>query len=365
MIAQFFIIAGFVVAKQIRFSNSHDLGFRKEAILSFTLPRDTVADHREYLLGQISGMPGVEMTSAGFLPPAVQGGAFSDISFNNGKEEIKVPVQIRWGDENYLNLYNVEIVAGRNIRTGNAVDELVINETYAKTLGFSDPADAIGQALDIRGGSKYPIVGVMHDFHQSSFHQPIGPLVFRASDTGDFIHVALSSASPAQTWQETISKIRDEYRTIYPGEEFSFSFFDESIAQFYKQEEQTAKLLNWAMGLSILISCMGLLGLVVHTSQTRRKEIGIRKILGASVRGIVSILSMEFIQLVVLAFIISAPLAWWATTKWLSSYAYKTPISWTVFAGSGLLLVVVAMIFISFQTISTARRNPVESLKSE
>jgi ABC-type antimicrobial peptide transport system permease subunit len=365
MIAQFFIMAGFVVTKQIRFSNSHDLGFRKEAILSFTLPRDTVADHRQYLLGQINGMPGVEMTSAGFLPPAIQGGAFSDISFNNGKEEVKVLVQIRWGDENYLKLYNVEILAGRNIRTGNAVDELIINETYANTLGFSNPADAIGQELVIRGGSKYPIVGIMRDFHQSSFHQPIGPLVFRASDSGNFIHIALSPEVPAKTWRETISRIRDEYQKIYPTEEFSFNFFEESIAQFYKQEEQTAKLLNWAMGLSLLISCVGLLGLVVHTSQTRRKEIGIRKILGASVRGIVSILSVEFIQLVVLAFIISAPLAWWATTKWLTSYAYKTPITWTVFAGSGLLLIVVAMIFISFHTLSTARRNPVESLKDE
>ena len=203
----------------------------------------------------------------------------------------------------------------------------------------------------------------MKDFHEGSFHQPIGPIIFRSRGDGNFIHIGLSG--PASNWSEVLKSVDREFHAIYPKEDFSYNFFDDSIAKFYIQEQNTSRLLNWAMGLSLLISCLGLLGLVIYTSETRRKEIGIRKILGASVSKIVSILSKEFVLLVILAFAISAPVAWWAVNQWLESFVYKTSIDWWVFVLSGLLLISVAIITLSFQIIKTARSNPVSSIRME
>lgn len=363
VIAQFFIIAGFMVNKQIHYSLDQDLGYRKDAIVNFTLPRDTIADHGKTLLNKITSIPGVDIVSRGFLPPAIEGAAFTNVAYNDGKEPQKINVQIRWGDENFLKLYGIKMVAGRNIEVRNNITEVLINEAYVKALGFQNPDEAIGKVLTFNEKHNYPIVGVMRDFHEGSFHRPIGPIIFRSSDDGNFFHIGLSA--PASNWSAVLKSMEREFHAIYPKDDFSYNFFDDAIAKFYIQERNTSRLLNWAMGLSILISCMGLLGLVMYTSETRRKEIGIRKILGASVSRIVSILSKEFILLVFLAFAISAPVAWWAVNQWLESFVYKTSVDWWVFALSGLLLMSVAVITLSFQVIKTARSNPVSSIRME
>ena len=152
---------------------------------------------------------------------------------------------------------------------------------------------------------------------------------------------------------------------MYPDEDFTFKFFDDTIAGFYKTEQHTASLLSWATGLSVLISCLGLLGLVMYTISTRTKEIGIRKILGATVTNIISVLSKDFVQLVLIAFVIAAPVAWWASYKWLEDFAYKTRMSWWIFALSGLAMLLLALITLSIQTIKAATANPVKSLRTE
>jgi len=151
---------------------------------------------------------------------------------------------------------------------------------------------------------------------------------------------------------------------MYPDEDFTFTFFDDTIAKFYESEQHTASLLQWATGLAIFISCLGLLGLVIYTANTRTKEIGIRKILGASVTNIVSILSKDFVLLVVIAFAIAAPIAWWATYKWLQDFAYKTTMSWWVFIISGIAMLLIALLTLSIQTIKTAIANPAKSLRT-
>lgn len=363
MIAQFFIIAGFMVNKQIHFALDQDLGYRKDAIVNFAMPRDSIADHGKTLVNQIASIPGVDMVSRGFLPPAIEGAAFTNVAYNDGKEPQKINVQIRWGDEDFLKLYGIKVVAGRNVQVRKDITEVLINESYAKALGFQDPEMAIGKELTFNEKENQQIVGVMKDFHEGSFHQPIGPIIFRSRGDGNFIHIGLSG--PASNWSEVLKSVDREFHAIYPKEDFSYNFFDDSIAKFYIQEQNTSRLLNWAMGLSLLISCLGLLGLVIYTSETRRKEIGIRKILGASVSKIVSILSKEFVLLVILAFAISAPVAWWAVNQWLESFVYKTSIDWWVFVLSGLLLISVAIITLSFQIIKTARSNPVSSIRME
>ena len=355
-----------MVSKQIHYSLNADLGFKKEAILNFEMPRDTVASHPAQLLNAIKSIPEIEMASAGFEPPAMEGGAFANIQYKDGKKEVKINVQLRWGDTNYIKVYQIKLLAGRNIREGDSINEFLINNTYAKALGFKNPEDAINKQLISSNGKYIPIVGVMQDFHEQSLHGLIGPVVFQSNSHSTIFHIALKPQNADGTvWQNAIAKLTLVYKKMYPEEDFNYTFFDETIAKFYKSEEQTASLLKWASGLAILISCLGLLGLVIYTTNTRTKEIGIRKILGASVTNIVSILSKDFVRLLIIAFLIAAPIAWWASKKWLQNFAYRTTLSWWVFALSGIVMIVIAIITLSIQIIKSATANPVKSLRTE
>jgi putative ABC transport system permease protein len=363
-VAQVFIIGAIMISKQIHYSLSQDLGYRKEAIINFEIPRDTVSSHGERLANGIRSIPGVQMVSVGYMAPAMEGGAFGNVKFNNGKEEITPSVQLRWGDPSYIDLYNIKITAGRNIREGKNINEALINETLAKELGFENPLDALQKELINGNGSTTPIVGVMHDFHEGSLHWPIGNIIFKSSRFNPIFHIALDPANRDQ-WQASINGIEKEFHAIYPESDFIYNFFDDTLAAFYQREQNTSRLLNWAMGLSILISALGLLGLVIYISEARTKEIGIRKILGASVSNLVMILSREFILLVVIAFVIAAPVAWYAINQWLEAFAFKTEISLWVFGVSGIALLSIAIITLSAQTIRTATSNPVNSLRNE
>ncbi|MGE5107869.1 MAG: ABC transporter permease [Sphingobacteriales bacterium] len=362
VIAQFFIIATIMVSKQIKFSLNADMGFKKDAIITFDAPGDTVAAHRQLLLNTIKAIPEIELASTGFFSAADEGVAFSNISYNE-KNGNRSNVQIRWGDPDYLDVYQIKLLTGKNVGPSDTLKEFIINETYAKILGFQKPGDALGKQLTFNG-KNLPIIGVMHDFHYQSMHTLIGPLVFGGSN-GSTFHIRLKPNTGGAVWQSAISKIRKAYRQIYHGADFEYKFIDDAIAKFYESERHTSSLLQWAAGLMIFISCLGLLGLVMYTISTRTKEIGIRKILGASFSSIISLLSTDFIRLVFIAFLIAAPLAWWVTYKWLENFAYKTSMSWWVFILGGTILLLAALITLSAQVIKTASGNPVKSLRTE
>jgi ABC-type antimicrobial peptide transport system permease subunit len=209
-----------------------------------------------------------------------------------------------------------------------------------------------------------PVVGVMQDFHDQSMHAAISPIVFAGSN-GSIFHIRLKPKGNGISWKNGIGKIQKAYKQIYPEADFSYKFFDETIASMYEGELRIASLLKWATGLTVFISCLGLLGLVMFTINTRVKEIGIRKILGASVADIVSILSTDFMRLVVIAFLIATPLGWWATYRWLQDFIYRTSMSWWVFILSGAIMLLIALITLSLQTINAAISNPVKSLRTE
>ncbi|MEO8711823.1 MAG: ABC transporter permease [Parafilimonas sp.] len=364
VIAQFFVIATLMVSKQINYSLNTDLGFNKDGIITFQLPRDTVTSHSKELLAEINSIPGVEIASAGFLSPADKGMSFANVSYA-AKPDIKAQIQIRWGDTNYLKVYKLKLLAGRNVTASDTMKEFLINDMYAKILGFKKPEDAIGKYLTFFNNKNMPIVGVLQDFHDQSTHAPISPMVF-AGSLGEEFHVRLQpNIAGSKNWKNAISKIQKAFHQVYPDEDFNYQFVDEMVAEFYTSEQQVASLLSWATALSILISCLGLLGLVMYTINTRTKEIGIRKILGASVSSIISILSKDFIKLVLIAFVIAAPIAWWASYKWLQDFAYRTQISWWIFILSGLGMLLLALITLSVQTIKAAIANPVESLRTE
>ncbi|MFT3911712.1 MAG: ABC transporter permease [Ferruginibacter sp.] len=368
VIAQFFIIATMVVGKQISYSLNKDLGFKKEAIINFNTPYDYQhPDNKQFVLQQkLKEVPGIERLSLAGAPPADKNYNISTIKFNNGKKDIETSVEVKDADTAYFGLYKMKLIAGRNVQQSDTTKEFVINETFCKQLGYKDPNAIIGQFL-IKGDRKTPIVGVLADFYAKSLHADIPPLAYssEALEHSTF-HIALPPKDlNTDNWKKTIAAIEMKWKEVYPDDIFQYEFFDASIAKFYQKEKDTAKLLNWSTGLAIFISCLGLLGLVMFTTNQRIKEIGVRKVLGASVSQIVSLLSVDFIKLVLLAFIIAAPLAWWGMHKWLEDFAFKTQISWWVFALSGLMMIIAACITLSIQTIRAAHANPVKSLRTE
>ena len=205
-------------------------------------------------------------------------------------------------------------------------------------------------------------MGVVRDFHLKSLREKIDPCIITSkADRYVKAGILLSGQNPVQT----VSYIRQTWQKLYPDEVFEYQFLDEQIASFYETETLTARLINAFTGIIILICCLGLYGLVSYVAEQRTKEIGVRKVLGASVLSIVTLLSKDFLKLVLIAIFIATPIAWWAMNKWLSDFAYKIDIAWWVFALAGLLAVGIALITVSFQSIRAALMNPVKSLRSE
>jgi ABC-type antimicrobial peptide transport system permease subunit len=370
VIAQFFIIATLVVGKQIRYSLNKDMGFKKEAIINFKTPYDfkKPGANQLVLLEKLKAIPGIQQISLAGSAPASNNISITTMQFiNKAGKQTETSAEIIMVDSAYIHLYKMKLLAGRNLEQSDTAREYLINETYARLLGYNDPADIIGKSFTRGDGGGFPVVGVLADIHTKSMHQSIQPLALKCQSKGHTtFHLALASGgNNTDVWKTTIANVENAWKEVYPEEEFNYSFFDESIAKFYKKEQQTASLLNWCTGLVVFISCLGLLGLVIYTTTQRTKEIGVRKVLGASVPQIVSLLSKDFMRLVILAFIIAAPLAWWAMHKWLEDFAYRTTISGWVFLVSGILMIFIALLTLSIQTIRSAIANPVKSLRTE
>ena len=363
-ISQFFVLGAILVGRQIHFMMDKDMGFKKQAIVSVDVPNtDTSVIHRRYVLSQMQRVAGVDMVSLGNDVPSSFGWWTGIIKSHHGNKEDQVLVEIKAGDTNYLKLFQIPLLTGRNLLPSDTIKEILINETCLHVLGFKHPADAVNTTVDWDG--KYvPIVGVVKDFHAHPLNYKIAPMVI-CQLANQYREMVIAFGGEKEDWKKSIGGIEQVYKKAYPGETFSYSFLDEQIAQSYSGEQKISNLLKWTTGLTLFISCLGLLGLVVYTTSLRTKEIGVRKVLGASVRQIVSILSKDFIKLVTLAFIIATPLSWWAVHAWLENFAFRAAISWWVFLVGGAGMIVIALLTVSFQTIRAARVNPVESLRSE
>ena len=365
IIAQVFIIGMIVVDKQIHYSLQKDMGFRKDAVINFYVPFDFFhADTKKYVLrNELRSIPEIQNVSLGNQSPAFNGQMSTDISFNEKGKEVKLDVDSRNGDTSFLSVYNIKLLAGRNVMPSDTANQLLINETLAKQLGFNQPANAVGHFAKF-GNAFMPIVGVMADFNLTSVRTPIHPLIYYSDlKYGYVMHVALQQ-DPA-TWKTAIAKMGAAWKTIYPDADFDYSFLDTTISNFYKQDKQLSLLLTWSAGIAIFISCLGLLGLVIFMTNNRTKEIGVRKVLGASVIQIVTLLSGDFAKLLALAFAIAIPVAWWVMHDWLQNFAYHTGLSWWIFLLSGVVMVTIALAILSIKAGRAARANPVKSLRTE
>ncbi|MEP6673700.1 MAG: FtsX-like permease family protein [Ferruginibacter sp.] len=371
VIAQFLLIATLLVTKQISFSLHKELGYKKDAIITINSPftfDKKIAERKYVLLSKLKAIPEFEKLTLAGLPPASDGTMSTYIDFNNGKTNIETEVEMKYADVDYFNIYDMKLLSGKYLQKSDSLSALLINNTYARTLGFTNPNDAVGKMLK-KDDKLVSIAGVLADFNTKSTHATIKPLAFAINAGRDQLrtfHIALKpQTAGGEEWKKAIAKAELAFKSVYPDDDFEYQFFDESIAAFYKTEQDISKLLKWASALTIFISCLGLLGLVIYTTNQRTKEIGVRKVLGASVLQIVSLLSKDFIWLVLIAFAIAAPLSWWGMHNWLNNFAYRTDVSWWLFAVTGLGTLLIALLILGMRTIGTAMRNPVESLRSE
>ena len=367
VIAQVFIMGVILVSKQIAYSLNKDMGFKKDAIVYLqTNYYDTVQNHKYALLEKLRAIPEISLLSLSTSPPSSDNIWSNTMKYKDGAKEVEADVHQKYVDSNYLKLYQLKLLAGNNIGTSDTVKAFIINETFSRILGFRDPQQAIGKKLDW-SSKHYPITGVIADFNQHSLHEPVKPLAIASwASMERTINISLQPGNEAGTnWKTAISKIEKAWKEIYPEEDFEYHFFDESIARYYEAEKNTSTLLKWATGLAIFISCLGLLGLVIFTTSQRTKEIGVRKVLGATVSQIVTMISKDFIILVLVAFVIAIPFAWIAMQKWLENFAFRTEMSWWIFLLGGVVMIIVALLTLSFQTIRAAMMNPVRSLRTE
>jgi hypothetical protein len=358
-----FITGTLVIGRQIRYMLHTDLGFRSDAVIDFDTNDRAHMDKVRLLEEKIGQLPGVLGVARENMPPMGMDRGLFVIQYPARSDEHLSVAGIK-ADERFIPLYGIRLLAGRNLHSSDTIQELVINESLSGLLGFKKPAQALGAMLFV--WNKFvPIVGVVADFHQASFREAIKPQLIvglACSDIAVRLDTKGKSVSEAKT---VLARVEKQWKEIYPHTAFEYEFLDESLARLYKKEETTAWLMNIATAVTIFISCMGLLGLTMFTAEKRTREIGIRKVLGASVAEIVTLLCKDFILLVLLAAIIASPVAWYFLHRWLENFAYRTSISWWVFLLSGAAAIAIALITVSGQAVKAARMDPVKSLRTE
>jgi putative ABC transport system permease protein len=355
------IIGTIIVYTQMSYMRSRDLGFNKDQVLVIETERE---QKRDALLQSISRLPNVKATSlSASVPGSGHPGAYSEVENIKGDLQI-TNLDLYYVDFDYIPFYNFQMAAGRAFNREFKTDSneaMIVNEATTRLLGYHSPAQAVGKRFK-QWGHEGKIIGVIKDFHYKSLQTPIKPLSIRMNWT-DFSLISVK-INPVNV-KNTIAAIEKEHKALIPNRPFSYYFLDEFFDRQYQNEERFGRLfLNFAV-LAIFISCLGLLGLASYSTTQRTREIGIRKVMGASVSNIINLLSKDFLKLVIISFIIAAPVAWYFMHKWLADFAYRMDISWWIFAMAGLLAILIAVITISLQAYRAAVANPVKSLRSE
>ncbi len=363
VVAHALIIGTLVVASQMNYFSKADMGFSKEAIINAGFPGDSLSRTKtEFLLNELHKIPGIQNVSFSMATPSGSGGWYTDLRLpTNQSQNPDMIVSMKPADTSFFGVYNLKLVAGRFYYASDTMQEFVVNETVVRSLGIKNTKDAIGKLVNVSGKLK-PIVGVVKDFHAFSLRDPIGPIVLTTNKN------AYGTANIKINMKEAknvIASLQSAWNTYFPDYVFEYEFIDQSIANFYRQENQLAILYKIFSAIAIFISCLGLYGLISFMAVQKRKEIGIRKVLGAPVRDIVIMLSREFTLLITIAFLIAAPIAWYFMHQWLQQYTYRILIGSWFFAATIAGSLLIAWITVGHTAIKAALANPVKSLRSE
>ncbi|MBK8518127.1 MAG: ABC transporter permease [Saprospiraceae bacterium] len=363
-IAQILIIGTLIVLNQMNFFRNASLGFDKAAIINVDIPGDSISKSKiEYLRFKLQQNPGIKNISFSFASPSSNGSWQSDFKFDHSTKSTDISANLKWADVDYFKTYGLEFVAGRQYFPGDTVREFVVNETMVKKLGIINPADAIGKELNFWDGEKVgPIVGIVKDFNSYSLREPMAPVVM---STWKNVYQTINIKIKPGAEKNTLAFVEKNWNEVFPDYVYQYKFLDETIADFYKQEDQLSKLFTIFAILAIFISCLGLYGLVSFMVAQRTKEVGIRKVLGATVGNIVYLLSKEFSLLIIIAFVLAAPIANFIMKKWLQDYSYRIEFGVTVFLIAIFGSLIIAWTTVGYRAIKAALANPVKSLRTE
>ena len=358
-----------VISKQLHYIQEKNLGFNASNKIILPLRTATATGNFETLKSEFSKIASVDGVSGSIYVPGSQ--IWHDFSLyrQGGSMETAVNIRNNTVEPNFMSTLGIKLVAGRHFTENRANDsnnKIIVNQLAAKRLGYT-PEEIVGQALffDWQGQKfEFEVIGVMENYHQVSLKEEIYPLLFRMTqETSTYDHLIVSTAGG--DFGETIAALDAKWKTIVPDTPFEYFFLDQNVENQYNEDKKVATVITSFTIIAMIISCLGLYGLSTYMAERRFKEIGVRKVLGASVNQIVGMMSGEFLKLVVIAFVIAVPISWYGANKWLEGFAYRTTADATIFIIAGLTAFVIALLTVSFESVKAASGNPVKALRNE
>jgi putative ABC transport system permease protein len=362
-ISQLLIIGTVIAIKQMNFVNNADLGFDKEAVLVVPGNNDSTCLRRmQTFKQQVLQLPGVRAASFVSDVPSSDNNSSTNFYFDHSKKDPGFDLFLKIGDADYFKTFGLRFVAGKGYDPSDTMRQVVINQTLMQKLGIKTPEEALGKTISLGNGVWAPITGVVEDFKTNSMRETVKPtVIYPAKAYESEVSVKIQT----ENLSSNAAAVQKLWESTYPEYAYSGFFLDDNIAKFYKQENQLALVYKIFACIAIFISCLGLYGLVSFMAVQRTKEVGIRKVLGASVGSIVYLFSKEFMILITIAFAIAVPAAWYLMTGWLQSFAYRIPINAWVFVAAIAVSVIIAWLTVGYKAIKAALVNPVKSLRSE
>jgi ABC-type antimicrobial peptide transport system permease subunit len=364
-IAQALIIGTLIIIKQMNYFINQPLGFDKTAIVNIPFPTDSISITKlEYLRKELADVKGIQnITFSSNTPVEDDNDMWSTFKFDHAIKETDFYAITKFADHEYVPAYKLTLVAGRNLEPSDTAKELLVNEMLMKNLGITDPQKILNKEISIWGGQlKGSVVGVLKDFNDRSFRRDLAPLLI-TSFKNIYTEAGIKLSAPDVS--SSMKQIEKIWNQTFPDYVFEYKFLDDKVESFYKQENQLSQLYKIFAVIAIFLSCLGLYGLASFMAAQRIKEVGIRKVLGATAGNIVYLFSREFIILITIGFVIASPIAWYYMHKWLQDYVYRIDISWWIFIAGGAMAVIIALLTVSFQAIKAAIANPVKSLRTE
>jgi putative ABC transport system permease protein len=360
-ISQVLLIGLIVIVYQMRYFKESDLGFNQDAVIMIPVGS---TDHKlNTLKNQFSQIPHVQHVSLCYAAPASDGRWGTSFRYDNRSEAEVFSVSYKGADENFLSTFDIDLVAGRNLMPSDTVREFLVNEKLVSKLGLKSPEDILGKTVMFNGDSwKGPVVGVVSDFHDLALRAEINP-IFMTTSLEDYnafaVKIDMKDAAA------TLATIEKTWSDMYPDLMYEYDFLNEQTAEFYEAENTMLSLVQVFSGIALFIGCMGLYGLVSFMAVQRTKEIGIRKVLGGTISHILWIFGKEFSRLVIIAFLIAAPLAWWIMSQWLENYVYRIDFTIWFFVLELTVISVIVLVTVGYQSLRAALMSPVNSLRTE